>query len=104
MLALGFAAVFFLVAVVVAFLVVLLLAAGFFSVFLSALSLFLVVVAFLGAALEAAALGAAAFCFGSVWVQDQRAWQLTLGAGFAAGSFLASFNGPEGPGGKRRVS
>lgn len=29
---------------------------------------------------------------------------LTLGAGFAAGSFLASFKGPEGPGGKRRVS
>lgn len=58
----GFAAVFFLVAAGAAFLVVVLLAAG-FSVFLSAfsaLSLFLVVAAFLGAAaLGAAALGGA---------------------------------------------
>ena len=59
----GFAAVFFLVAAGVAFLVVVRLAAG-FSVFLSAfsvLTLFLVVAAFLGAAaLGAAALGAVA--------------------------------------------
>lgn len=66
MLALGLAGVFFFVAVEVAFLVVLLLAAGFFSVFSVFFSVFLVeAAAFLGAAaLEAAALGAAAFCFG----------------------------------------
>lgn len=62
----GLAGVFFLVAVEVAFLVVLLLAAGFFSVFSVFFSVFLVeAAAFLGAAaLEAAALGAAAFWFG----------------------------------------